>query len=315
MALIKCPECGKENVSSSAASCPQCGFPIKEYAEKNNIEDEEKKRQEEARASMEAKIKKYHEGHTVVSYYSVPEDKPTSRTLTPEEKRIRKHRIIHGILFIGFSALAIYGLFMNDVWTTPWVFCGLGGLVGIFLTIMFYLSFVYMEAGIFFFLSGIGLILIINGSSGLSTSSEDAEKSMLMRNGDPRVTGFIVFAIGLTIFLYCLYKTIVYVNRRKLQRNNPAGYQNLLNREAAEQQRVKDELKAELALEREMAEASQKDPSPWSVKYYTFPCQYCGHYKVRPATFDDKRVSIAFWGILSHKIGKRFKCDRCGKVW
>lgn len=27
MALIKCPECGKE-VSSNAASCPNCGYPI-----------------------------------------------------------------------------------------------------------------------------------------------------------------------------------------------------------------------------------------------------------------------------------------------
>ena len=28
MALIKCPECGKE-ISSSAASCPNCGYPIR----------------------------------------------------------------------------------------------------------------------------------------------------------------------------------------------------------------------------------------------------------------------------------------------
>ena len=28
MALIKCPECGKD-VSSEAASCPYCGYPIK----------------------------------------------------------------------------------------------------------------------------------------------------------------------------------------------------------------------------------------------------------------------------------------------
>lgn len=27
MALIKCPECGKE-ISDKAASCPNCGFPI-----------------------------------------------------------------------------------------------------------------------------------------------------------------------------------------------------------------------------------------------------------------------------------------------
>ena len=29
MALIKCPECGKE-ISDKAASCPNCGFPISE---------------------------------------------------------------------------------------------------------------------------------------------------------------------------------------------------------------------------------------------------------------------------------------------
>ena len=28
MALIKCPECGND-VSTSAASCPHCGFPLK----------------------------------------------------------------------------------------------------------------------------------------------------------------------------------------------------------------------------------------------------------------------------------------------
>lgn len=29
MALIKCPECGKE-ISASASACPHCGYPIKE---------------------------------------------------------------------------------------------------------------------------------------------------------------------------------------------------------------------------------------------------------------------------------------------
>lgn len=30
MALVKCPECGKE-VSNSAAVCPNCGYGIKKY--------------------------------------------------------------------------------------------------------------------------------------------------------------------------------------------------------------------------------------------------------------------------------------------
>lgn len=31
MALIKCPECGKENISDSATTCPFCGYGIKEH--------------------------------------------------------------------------------------------------------------------------------------------------------------------------------------------------------------------------------------------------------------------------------------------
>ena len=31
MALVKCPECGKENVSDTAESCPECGYAIKEH--------------------------------------------------------------------------------------------------------------------------------------------------------------------------------------------------------------------------------------------------------------------------------------------
>lgn len=33
MALIKCPECGKENVSDSADACSNCGYGIREYFE------------------------------------------------------------------------------------------------------------------------------------------------------------------------------------------------------------------------------------------------------------------------------------------
>lgn len=34
MALISCPECGREKVSDSAVACPDCGFGIREYFEK-----------------------------------------------------------------------------------------------------------------------------------------------------------------------------------------------------------------------------------------------------------------------------------------
>lgn len=38
MALIQCPECNN-SVSSSAESCPHCGYPIKKYCENKTLED------------------------------------------------------------------------------------------------------------------------------------------------------------------------------------------------------------------------------------------------------------------------------------
>lgn len=43
MALIKCPECGKENVSDSAESCPDCGYNIKAHFEKLKQEEQMEK--------------------------------------------------------------------------------------------------------------------------------------------------------------------------------------------------------------------------------------------------------------------------------
>ena len=37
MALITCPECGKERVSNTAEACPSCGFGIKKYFESEQI--------------------------------------------------------------------------------------------------------------------------------------------------------------------------------------------------------------------------------------------------------------------------------------
>lgn len=47
MGLIKCPECGKE-ISDQSTVCIGCGFPIREYIEKQKmVEEEERKKKEE----------------------------------------------------------------------------------------------------------------------------------------------------------------------------------------------------------------------------------------------------------------------------
>ena len=42
MALIKCPECGKE-ISDAAVKCPNCGYPVKAEQKKKEKENKNQK--------------------------------------------------------------------------------------------------------------------------------------------------------------------------------------------------------------------------------------------------------------------------------
>lgn len=76
MSLIKCPECGKENVSSTAEACPNCGFNIKQFCKEKELEanklDKEQKKSElrnQKRIAKEAKSqaqKEYYQKHKKV---------------------------------------------------------------------------------------------------------------------------------------------------------------------------------------------------------------------------------------------------------
>lgn len=57
MALIKCPECGRENVSDSAEMCPDCGYGINAHFEKIRQKEEKKKIEIETKKSEENRIK------------------------------------------------------------------------------------------------------------------------------------------------------------------------------------------------------------------------------------------------------------------
>ena len=55
--LVKCPECGRDRVSSSAAMCPGCGFAVKDYFDRIRYEQE----REAQRAAQEEMIKRRQE--------------------------------------------------------------------------------------------------------------------------------------------------------------------------------------------------------------------------------------------------------------
>lgn len=44
-------------------------------------------------------------------------------------------------------------------------------------------------------------------------------------------------------------------------------------------------------------------------------CPYCGGYQVRRAKWEDKQMSVAFWGFFSAKLHANYKCEKCGKMW
>lgn len=75
------------------------------------------------------------------------------------------------------------------------------------------------------------------------------------------------------------------------------------------------EAHAELEEEYKEALASQKRTEPWAIRYSTSPCPHCGHYKVRYAKWEDKSLSVAFWGIASSKLGTSYKCEHCKRMW
>lgn len=53
MALINCPECGKENVSDSAEACPNCGYGIKAHFEKIKQDGEQERQNKLAEMARE----------------------------------------------------------------------------------------------------------------------------------------------------------------------------------------------------------------------------------------------------------------------
>lgn len=58
MALIRCPECGRERVSDNANACPECGYGIKAHFEKIRKEEEEKRKREDKEKNAEAELEK-----------------------------------------------------------------------------------------------------------------------------------------------------------------------------------------------------------------------------------------------------------------
>lgn len=106
MALIKCPECSRENVSDSAESCPDCGYGIKAHFDK--IKREEQKEQQ---LKAEIEIRKRQEERI----RSIPQpEKPVF------SKGFLVYMIIVGILFLLILYVHIHKIYSDLSYLVEW---------------------------------------------------------------------------------------------------------------------------------------------------------------------------------------------------
>lgn len=95
MALVRCPECGKENVSNTAKACPNCGFNINEHFICIAEKDKEQKAEEEYERSERIRLK--NRNKSIIDSISMP-----------EEPKISKIGIGFSVFLIAFAILSFY---------------------------------------------------------------------------------------------------------------------------------------------------------------------------------------------------------------
>lgn len=111
MALTKCPECGRDNVSDSAEMCPGCGFGIRAYFEKNRQEEERAKEQAEAIADAEKKAKELNS-----EFSNLGSVKPVGKGPQPVNRKALIITIAAAVLLVigVFAAVNIHSKIMRD---------------------------------------------------------------------------------------------------------------------------------------------------------------------------------------------------------
>ena len=129
------------------------------------------------------------------------------------------------------------------------------------------------------------------------------------------ILGGLGIAFGIGLMIWASRRLSVGISKEHYKRTDIKKYNEIVSEEERQAQERKRRKVEEIERERLEAEASQSSNVPWEKRFYTHPCPYCGHYKVRPAVWNDKKMSVAFWGVWSPKIGDQFKCEHCSRTW
>jgi hypothetical protein len=137
MALIKCPECGRENVSDTAESCPSCGFGIHEYFEK--LEEEKSKVLKEKQRKIKKenqKVKKEEVQRNINSNYENERAKIIQKINSLKEDDLLDFIGIHDIgrkdMIVGLLGVCILTPLGFLTGFKPWILDGIFAAIFIF---------------------------------------------------------------------------------------------------------------------------------------------------------------------------------------
>ena len=299
MALINCPECGRENVSDSALACPNCGFGIREYFSKTETKGIENV--SEADSAQTTGIKTDASEPSNSNAVSPNELGTKTADATKKSTSSKQQSISERQSFGKPVRCANCGAFYPSAYDKCPT-CGhyinspvnpnhsntttknnnksdrphfsKGYVIGII----------------------IGIAVALLGATGFIYNDYDRTKSMSHGNGDPRVQGIILILFGVVIIGITLGLFIKKISRYNLRQNNPELYNRIV---AEETRRGQERYKAQ-----QQAEQIRLSKLP--------ECPICkSKNNVRRISSLDRGVSVAMVGLASSKIGKQYECTRC----
>lgn len=304
MALIKCPECGNE-VSDKAPACIHCGYPLEHENQVNDMSGKIYRR-----ISLGIECFDYIKFGTD-EYCFCKMGNGVVKNDATKKYRIEGNTIIqqnrgHDLIIDGDYLFRSYYLLPEELPSSD-IFSG-----------------EYIIASVRYFFCEDGTY-----QAELISDRTVKFKGNYIRNG--KILFIFQESNGRSTFreYYYLYQnrvvdSTVYIldeKYKEFELNLPQQYWNAKldnersRKEQAETSRRVNEICNELQNMTEELKRKNNSSAPWDTRYYDYPCPWCGKYKVRPAKWEDKRLSISFWGWGSHKTGARFKCDACKEMW
>lgn len=245
MALIKCPECNKE-VSSSAVSCPHCGYEIKEYYD-NKIAEEQIKKEEE----IKKQIKERQDAKENIKRRYEDAEKNKDMTISIL-KNCYKHETIMSIVM------------------------GILSIISIIITITVIRNF-HEELG---------------------------------QENPIRLLVFILIIISLGLLLSYSSKSNLkkeYKKRLKKAEMNILIYEDYMIEEDKRKEEIQRKIEENEKIQEEREERLYEIEHP--------ECPNCKSRNTHRIKNTSRIISVAVLGLASSKIGKQYKCGKCGHMW